>query len=84
MTTDFKDALKNRILVFDGGMGTQIHTFDLPLSDYNGLENCSEVLNLTRPDVIEEIHRRYLEAGADIDIKDVISAKSCRICVGTL
>jgi len=66
MTTDFKDALKNRILVFDGGMGTQIHTFDLPLSDYNGLENCSEVLNLTRPDVIEEIHRRYLEAGADI------------------
>jgi methionine synthase I (cobalamin-dependent) len=32
MTTDFKDALKNRILVFDGGMGTQIHTFDLPLS----------------------------------------------------
>lgn len=62
----FMDVLDQHILLFDGGMGTQIHTFNLPISDYNGLENCSEVLNLTRPDVIEEIHRRYLAAGADI------------------
>ena len=62
----FLDALTERVLLFDGGMGTQIHTFNLPITDYDGLENCSEVLNLTRPDVIEEIHRRYLTAGADI------------------
>lgn len=62
----FLDVLDQHILLFDGGMGTQIHTFNLPISDYDGLENCSEILNLTRPDVIEEIHRRYLAAGADI------------------
>jgi 5-methyltetrahydrofolate--homocysteine methyltransferase len=62
----FTDALEDRILLFDGGMGTQIHTFNLPLSDYRGLENCSEVLNLTRPDVIREIHSRYFSAGSDI------------------
>jgi len=62
----FKDVLDQRVLIFDGGMGTQIHTFNLPIDDYNGLENCSEILNLTRPDVIEEIHRRYFAAGADI------------------
>jgi 5-methyltetrahydrofolate--homocysteine methyltransferase len=60
------DALHDRVLLFDGGMGTQIHGFDLPLSDYQGLENCSEILNLTRPDVIGAIHRRYFEAGADL------------------
>jgi 5-methyltetrahydrofolate--homocysteine methyltransferase len=62
----FLDALDHRVLIFDGGMGTQLQGFNLPLSDYNGLENCSEVLNLTRPDVVGAIHRRYFEAGADI------------------
>jgi 5-methyltetrahydrofolate--homocysteine methyltransferase len=60
------DALEDRVLVFDGGMGTQIQGFNLPLKDYNGLENCSEILNLTRPDVIREIHSRYFAAGSDI------------------
>ncbi len=62
----FLSALSDRVLVFDGGMGTQLQGFDLPLSDYQGLENCSEILNLTRPDVVGTIHRRYFEAGADI------------------
>ena len=48
----FLDALEQRILVFDGGFGTQVHTFNLTLKDYNGLENCTEVLNLSRPDVV--------------------------------
>ncbi len=62
----FLHALDDRVLIFDGGMGTQLQGFDLPLSDYNGLENCSEILNLTRPDVVGAIHQRYFEAGADI------------------
>lgn len=62
----FTAALDDRILLFDGGMGTQLHSFDLPLSDYRGLENCSEILNLSRADVVEAIHRRYFEAGADV------------------
>ncbi|MDP2317092.1 MAG: methionine synthase [Pseudomonadota bacterium] len=62
----FLDALDDRILLFDGGMGTQLMGFNLPLSDYNGLENCSEILCATRPDVVGAIHRRYFEAGADV------------------
>ena len=61
------DALDDRILVIDGAMGTMIH--EVPLSietDYLGRENCPEILNATRPDVIRDIHRAYLEAGADI------------------
>ena len=62
----FLHSLDDRILIFDGGMGTQLQGFNLPLSDYQGLENCSEILNVTRPDVVGAIHRRYFEAGADI------------------
>src|SRR5271165_2676562 len=61
------DALESRILVIDGAMGTMIH--DVPLSiekDYLNCENCPEILNVTRPEVIANIHRAYLEAGADI------------------
>ncbi len=58
-------ALDERILVLDGAMGTSVHTYDLPLSDYRGLENCTEILCLSRPDVIGEIHSRFLEVGCD-------------------
>ncbi|MBU0639416.1 MAG: methionine synthase [Planctomycetes bacterium] len=46
-------------------MGTGVHALDLPLRDYNGLDNCTEILNLTRPDAIEQIHRGFLEVGCD-------------------
>ena len=61
----FLEALKRRVVVFDGAIGTSIHARNLPLSDYLGLENCSEVLVLTRPDVIEEIHDSFLAVGCD-------------------
>jgi 5-methyltetrahydrofolate--homocysteine methyltransferase len=62
----FLDALDDRILVFDGAMGTMLQARDLSLDDYRGLENCSEVLCLSRPDVIMDVHAAYFEAGADI------------------
>jgi 5-methyltetrahydrofolate--homocysteine methyltransferase len=61
----FLAAIRERVLVFDGAMGTSLHALELPLSDYNGLENCSEILSDTRPDAIERIHRSYLEVGCD-------------------
>jgi len=61
----FLEALKRRVLILDGAIGTAIHSYNLPLSDYLGLENCSEVLVLTRPDVIEEIHESFLAVGCD-------------------
>jgi 5-methyltetrahydrofolate--homocysteine methyltransferase len=61
----FARQLARRVLVFDGAMGTSIQNHDLPLSDFNNLENCSEVLNLSRPDVIQSIHESFLAVGAD-------------------
>src|SRR5947209_18392322 len=62
-----KNSLEHRVLVLDGAMGTMIHAAPLSIeTDYLGRENCPEILNVTRPDVIQKIHRAYLEAGADI------------------
>jgi len=61
----FRQALNERVLVFDGAMGTSVHSFDLPLSDFAGLENCTEILSQTRPDVIGEVHERFLRVGCD-------------------
>lgn len=46
-------------------MGTSLHALELPLADYQGLENCNEILNETRPDVVEEVHRGFLAIGCD-------------------
>ncbi len=61
------ESLLSRVLIWDGAMGTQTQAYDLDIeSDYMGCENCPDVLCLSRPDVIEEIHRGYFEAGADV------------------
>ncbi len=72
-----RDALASRILVLDGAMGTMIHQAPLSLeTDYQGKENCPEILVVTRPDVIAGIHREYLEAGADIIETDTFGGTS--------
>ncbi|WP_343602907.1 methionine synthase [Mycobacterium sp.] len=63
--TDLLDSLSQRVMVGDGAMGTQLQAADLTLDDFRGLEGCNEILNDTRPDVLEAIHRAYFEAGAD-------------------
>ncbi len=63
-----REALETRILVLDGAMGTMVQQRGLKAEDFGGasLEGCNENLVRTRPDVILDIHRAYLEAGADI------------------
>jgi len=56
---------RQRVVVFDGGMGTSLLSRKLPLADYLDHENCSEAVNLARPDVIEQIHRDFFAAGCD-------------------
>jgi 5-methyltetrahydrofolate--homocysteine methyltransferase len=63
--TDLLDTLAKRVMVGDGAMGTQLQAADLTLDDFNDLEGCSEILNETRPDVIEQIHREHFAAAAD-------------------
>lgn len=59
---------REKILILDGAMGTMIQNAELSAEDYGGdaLEGCSEILNQTRPDLIQKIHESYLSAGADI------------------
>jgi len=54
-----------RVLVADGAMGTMLQAFDLGLDDFEGLEGCNEVLNVTRPDVVRAVHDAYFEVGCD-------------------
>ena len=65
MNRDFMGALRERVLVFDGAMGTMLQNAGLSLDDYQGKEGCSEILCVTRPDVVRSIHAAYFEAGAD-------------------
>lgn len=74
-TMQIRDELEKRILVIDGAMGTMIQRRGLQEADYRGerfqhwptdLKGNNDLLSLTRPDIIEDIHRQYLEAGADI------------------
>ena len=79
------DAVKDRILILDGAMGTMIQRYRLSEADYRAghfenhlkdLKGNSDLLTLTRPDVIGEIHRAYLQAGADILETNTFSATS--------
>ncbi|HND66179.1 MAG TPA: homocysteine S-methyltransferase family protein, partial [Candidatus Obscuribacter sp.] len=62
---DFLKALKEKVLIFDGAMGSSIHTYDLSLDDYHGYENCPEILVESRPQVIAEIHESFFKVGCD-------------------
>jgi 5-methyltetrahydrofolate--homocysteine methyltransferase len=64
--TKFLDALRERILLCDGGTGSRVQAMSLDVErDYLGKENCTEVLVKSRPDIVRAIHRGYLEAGSD-------------------
>ncbi|HNN87349.1 MAG TPA: homocysteine S-methyltransferase family protein, partial [Pseudomonadales bacterium] len=74
-TALLQQALQQRILILDGAMGTMVQTYGLEEADYRGerfkdhhrdLKGNFDLLCLTRPELIEDIHRKYLAAGADI------------------
>jgi 5-methyltetrahydrofolate--homocysteine methyltransferase len=63
---DFLTELKRRVLVYDGAMGTSVQKHNLTQEDFWGKEGCNELLVLSRPDVIRQIHASYLDAGCDV------------------
>ncbi|MEW9669310.1 methionine synthase [Ammoniphilus sp. 3BR4] len=73
-----KQQLEKKILILDGAMGTMIQQANLTEEDFGGeaLDGCNEMLNLTRPDLIRQIHEEYLEAGADIIETNTFGATS--------
>jgi 5-methyltetrahydrofolate--homocysteine methyltransferase len=63
---DFLQTVKERLVVYDGAMGTNIQKRNPTLDDYWGKENCSEVLVLSRPDIIRDIHADFFRVGCDV------------------
>ena len=64
----FLETLNERIVVFDGAMGTNLQVQNLTLDDFGGLrfEGCNENLLVTRPDAVEKVHAGFLEVGCDV------------------
>ncbi len=59
------DALATRVVIADGAMGTMLQAHDLGLADFEGHEGCNEILNVTRPDIVESVHDAYFAVGVD-------------------
>ncbi|MGV9921466.1 methionine synthase [Streptomyces cellulosae] len=60
-----REALATRVVVADGAMGTMLQAQDPTLEDFQNLEGCNEILNLTRPDIVRSVHSEYFDAGVD-------------------
>ncbi|HZE31122.1 MAG TPA: methionine synthase, partial [Actinoallomurus sp.] len=60
-----RQALRDRVVVADGGMGTMLQAASPSLEDFEGHEGCNEVLNVTRPDIVRGVHEEYFAAGSD-------------------
>ena len=84
MKRDIREMVKEKILILDGAMGTEIQKYNLTEEDFRGtrfgdlpgqMKGNNDMLNITRPDVISDIYRRYLEAGADIISANTFSSQ---------
>jgi 5-methyltetrahydrofolate--homocysteine methyltransferase len=77
---DYLEALRGKVVVYDGGMGATLEQFDLTPEDYGGLQGkCHEALVLNRPDVIEGVHASMLEAGAEVLETDTFQASRLKL-----
>ena len=74
--SSFLETLKDRIVVFDGAMGTNIQNQNLTADDFGGLDGCNEYLVITKPEAIEKVHAGFLEVGCDVIETDTFGAAS--------
>src|SRR3984885_13602095 len=74
--TDFIKTVRERVVIYDGAMGTNIQKRNPTLDDYWGKENCSEVLVLSRPDIIRDIHADFFNVGVDVVETDTFGGTS--------
>ncbi|TXS77793.1 methionine synthase [Streptomyces sp. sk2.1] len=71
-----REALATRVVVADGAMGTMLQAQDPTLEDFQNLEGCNEVLNVTRPDIVRSVHEEYFAAGVDCVETNTFGANS--------
>ncbi|SHJ69633.1 5-methyltetrahydrofolate--homocysteine methyltransferase [Malonomonas rubra DSM 5091] len=67
---------ENELLIFDGACGTNLQLMDIPLQAWDGCEGCNEVLNITAPEIIVELHKSMYDAGAMVVETDTFGASS--------
>src|SRR5690349_11974751 len=80
MARDYLQAIKQRVVIYDGGMGATLEQFSLSQEDYGGLAGkCHEALVLHRPDVIEGVHASMLEAGAQVVETDTFQGSRLKL-----
>ncbi len=74
----YLEAARQRVVIFDGAMGTSLQLADLSAEDFGGpaLEGCNEALVLSRPDAVGAVHRAFLDAGVDVVETDAFGAFS--------
>jgi 5-methyltetrahydrofolate--homocysteine methyltransferase len=79
--SEYLRRLAERVLIFDGAMGTQLMALELSAEDFGGesYHGCNEALVLTRPDLVREIHEAYLAAGADVIETDTFTASRLKL-----
>src|SRR5450759_5603553 len=79
-TRDYLQAVRGKVVVYDGGMGATLEQFELTAEDYGGLQGkCHEALVLNRPDVIEGVHSSMIEAGAEVLETDTFQASRLKL-----
>src|ERR1700750_3327520 len=77
---NYLTAVRDHVVVFDGGMGATLEQFDLTSEDYGGLAGkCHEALVLNRPDVIEGVHTSMLDAGAEVVETDTFQGSRLKL-----
>src|SRR6201987_6552879 len=80
MARDSRQGLRERVVVYDGGMGATLEQFDRSSEDYGGLPGkCHEALVLHRPDVIAGVHRSMLDAGAEVVETDTFQGSRLKL-----
>src|SRR6266704_2855318 len=73
---DFLQTVRERVVIYEGAMGTNIHKHNPTLDDYWGKENCNEILVLSRPDIIRDVHASFLSVGCDVIETDTFNGMS--------
>src|SRR2546430_3085599 len=72
--SNFLQTVNERVVIYDGAMGTSIQTRNPSVDDFWGKEGCNELLVLSRPDIIQDIHGSFLKVGCDVVETDTFGA----------
>ncbi len=65
ISSSLRSAMAGRVIIADGAMGTMLQEANPSLADFQGHEGCNEILNISKPDLVKSVHRKYLEVGVD-------------------